>query len=58
MLNYVDAGTVINVIFVLSLMESLCMEMYLPLIQSFEWLLIISGNGFRMDTFLNIFFVF
>ena len=32
---------------------SLCMEMYFPLIQCFECLLIKSGNGFRMGIHLH-----
>lgn len=50
-LNYVDGGTVINVFFVA--VGSLCMEMYLPLIHSFECLHIKSGEGFRMRICLN-----
>ncbi len=52
-LNYADGGTVINAFFFFFAVGSLCMEMYLPLIQSFECLLITSGKGFRMGIRLN-----
>lgn len=39
------------------MVRSLCKEMYLPLIQSFECLLIKGGRGFRMGIHLHIGFL-